>query len=355
MGVSQKNVIKNASPLDSAKTPTIIYMAFAGVICAAMGCYLMISWIFSDQFRPVDPGPDPIPMLEYATLMSIQIGGFFVTLWMIYAIALRPKFRTGTFTTDGLLVLAFPLIWWLDPTYNYAQNWFSYNAYLWNMGSWVGDIWPTWLGAHGENHPEPFVVGLAQIFWLYFATLVGSWGMRKYKSFRPQANTLRILMFGYLVMFLFDLIMEYSAVRIGWYAMPGAWRAVSLHAGTRYQVPITAIMVSALQCTAFASIHYFRDDKGFSWVERGVGQLQHFKTAIRYFALVGGLSLATIFLYAFPSMFNALHSDEWPEGLPSYLTTICPDYKTNRESCGGRGIPIYRPDHNWLPLNKRGD
>lgn len=348
---TRANEFKPSGPasFDSLKTPTILYMAFAGAVCAAFGCYLWISWILSPQFHPVDPGPDPIPMREYATLVVIQIGGLIATIWMVWAIAIAPRLKTGIFTTDGLIVLAFPLIWWMDPTYNYSQNWFVYNAHLWNMGSWVGDIWPTWLGANGDKYPEPFVVGLAQIFWLYFAMVVGSWGMRKYKSWRPHANVMRVLMAGYVVMFIFDLIMEYTAVQIGWYSMPGAWRAVSLHPGTRYQVPLTAIAVSALQCTGFASMHYFRDDKGYSWVERGVGQLRSFKTIIRYFALVGGLSLATIFLYALPAQFNALHTDEWPEGLPSYLTMICPEYKTHRESCGGRGVPIYRPQHNWLP------
>jgi hypothetical protein len=63
----------------------------------------------------------------------------------------------------------------------------------------------------------------------------------------------------------------------------------------------------------------------------------------------GALHLFFLVTFSMPCMWAGLHSDRWVDGMPSYFTAMCPEYRTNRDACGGPGIPAYRPDYIWLP------
>ena len=64
----------------------------------------------------------------------------------IYYFIIRPWRRERRITTDGMLMVAFGLLFFQDPLLNYFNTWCTYNTWLWNRGSWVLDIpgWVSW-------------------------------------------------------------------------------------------------------------------------------------------------------------------------------------------------------------------
>jgi hypothetical protein len=336
------------------KAALVTLMAWTGVFFTAVTLWVWGRWILSAQFHPVNPGPDPIPTVNYIMIVVFQIAAVLLTLWMIWHYVVAPKIRSGKFSTDGIIVMVLPLMWFQDPFFNYTQDWFTYNAYLLNMGSWAGGIVPGWLGANGDKFPEPFVVGVGYITWIFGCMIVGTWCLNQIKKIWPSISLANLLLIGTFCCFFIDLAIEYPAVHIGWYAMPGAWRAFSIDPGTRYQVSLVEIAVGGFQTIFWVSLRYFKDDKGYTWAERGIDSLNLSpvkKFWVRYMALTGALSVIGL-IYTLPIQWQGQHTDAWPPGLPSYFTTTCPQYKVDPASCGGPGVPIYRPDYIWLPKSQ---
>jgi Spirocyclase AveC-like len=333
------------------KSAVVTLMAWTGAFFTVMTLWVWGKWVMSPQFHPVDPGPDAIPRGEYLMIIAFQIAAVALTLWMIWHYVISPKIRTGSFSTDGIIVLVLPLMWFQDPFFNYSQNWFTYNAYLLNMGSWAGAPVPGWLGANGNRFPEPLVVGFCYIAWIFGTMIVGTWCLNQIKRRRPSISLANLLILGTICCFFIDLAIEYPAVRIGWYAMPGAWQAFSIHPGTRYQVSLVEITVGGVQTIFWVSLRYFKDDKGQTWADRGVDNLRLGpvgKFWVRFMAITGALSLLGL-IYTIPIQWQGQHTDVWPAGLPSYFTTTCPEYKVDRTKCGGPGVPMHRPNYVWLP------
>jgi hypothetical protein len=94
------------------------------------------------------------------------------------------------------------------------------------------------------------------------------------------------------------------------------------------------------------SLRYFRDARGRTLVERGVDNLRISggrKLVVRFLAIYAGMVLA-ISIFNVGSQWQGTHSGSWPQSMPSYLTTTCPELKTNPRACGGPGVPIVRSD-----------
>ena len=51
-------------------------------------------------------------------------------------------------------------------------------------------------------------------------------------------------------------------------------RRFSLHPGTRYQVSMVEVVVGGFQTIWWVSLRYFRDDKGYTFAERGIESLK---------------------------------------------------------------------------------
>jgi len=331
----------------SSQLSLVRLLAFFGALCAGWMIYLFVAWMTSAQFRPVNPGSDVLPAKDHLLLLGLQIGGLLLTIYFLYSYVLRPKLATGRFSTDGLVVLGLGFLWWTDPIFNYTQNWLVYNAYLWNMGSWAGPIFPSWVAPHSENFPEPFVVGIGQIFWLFLGALFGAWLMKWVRN-RWGLGTLSTWLVGFVGCLLFVLSAETGAVFIGWYVMPGATRAMSLFPGTQYQISMVEVFFGAWQTLGVASLVYVRDDRGYTWADRdahGLTSGKRTQTFVRYLAIIGALNLVSLAGYFIPIQFQGLHTDPWPEGLPSYFTMTCPEYRVHPERCGGPGVSIPRADN----------
>jgi hypothetical protein len=141
-------------------------------------------------------------------------------------------------------------------------------------------------------------------------------------------------------------------IRLGLYAYPGAIPGWTVNQGKYYQFPIYQVVLTSGLFTAWASIRYFRNDKGQTIAERGIERVQagpRAHTGLRLLALIGVCNAVFAVVYIVPSQFFALHAGAWPKDIVdrSYLTDgLCGPGTTY--ACPGSDVPIPRPRSSHL-------
>jgi hypothetical protein len=299
----------------------------AAVIVAQVA--VLIAWVCSKWFHHVSSGPTRVPEYMKIGMIAWQIILPISGITLIYLFVVRPWRRERRLTTYGLLVFAFSTLWFQDPLSAYGGEWFSYNAFQLNMGSWVHEI-PGWLSPGTPSHQIAYpllVVPGAYVTIFLLVSFLGSRLMSAVKARRPETSRLQLVLICLVAMALFDVLFE------GIIFMPlGAWEYPGGHWAlfptTFHKYPLNEAITTGMLFTSFASIKYFVDDRGFTFAERGADSLSTTPRrawAIRALAVSGLVSFAMVLCYTVPNFIVGLHGTDWPKSIEkrSYLTYTC--------------------------------
>lgn len=305
------------------------WWAALGAAVITAQAVVLVAWITGPWFHHVSSGSIPVPTYMKVGMIAWQVVLPIAGLTLIYLFVISPWRREGRLSTYGLLVVAFSTLWFQDPLSAYGGEWFAYNAWQVNMGSWVHEI-PGWLSPGTPSHQIAYpllVVPGAYVAIFLLVSFLGSRLMSAIKARRPQSGRLTLVAITFAAMVLFDLVFE------GLVFMPlGAWEYpgghVALFPTTFHKYPLNEALTTAALFTAFASIRYFVDDTGFTLAERGADRLRTSANrawAIRALAVTGLVSLTMLLFYNVPNFLVGLHSTQWPRSIQqrSYLTYTC--------------------------------
>ena len=110
-------------------------------------------------------------------------------------------------------------------------------------------------------------------FGVLLCTMLGCWVMRKAKQRWPNISTLGLIGVVIVWTFFFDFVIEgLFLMPMGLFTYPGAIQSLSINAGTYYQWPIyEGLMWGGVQA-GLCCLRYFTDDRGRTFVERGLDQ-----------------------------------------------------------------------------------
>lgn len=327
--------------------------ATVGGVFLALTVYVIVRWVSGPYFEPVSGGPSEPPLYMKIPLIAnaavLWIGAPFA-LWFFI---IRPWVRERRITLDGMLLVSMGLMLFQDPMLNYYSTWCTYNAWLWNRGSWAPHF-PGWVAPEEPGHtvPEPLLTNIpGYAYGVLLLTIAGCALMRKIKNRWPGISNFRLVLVTYAIAIVFDFIMEgLILLPIGFYSYPGAIQSLSINAGTYYQYPIyEGFMWGGVQA-ALCCLRFFTDDRGRTLVERGLDGIrggfvkQQF---IRFLAIFGGVSACFFIFFNIPATWLGMHADPWPEDVQkrSYF---------NPGICGeGTDRPCPNPDLP-LPTNRSG-
>jgi hypothetical protein len=302
--------------------------AVAGGAILAVQLYVWAKWITGPYFVRVPAGPsDPPTWMK--TILTIWTGVIFLGLPIaLYHILIKPWRRERRITTDGMLLGAFGLAFFQDPLLNYLNTWCTYNTWMWNRGSWVMDVpgWVSW-NKPGAMMAEPLLMNAPGYSWgVLICTMLGCWVMRRAKSRWPSLGVAGLL--GVLVVFtfFFDIVMEgLFLMPMGLFTYPGAIRSLSLFPGTYHQYPVYEGLLWGGVQAGFCSLRYFTDDRGRTFVERGLESVRGAavrRETTRFLAIFAAVSMFFFVFYTIPAQWLAMHADPWPEDIQkrSYFT-----------------------------------
>jgi hypothetical protein len=308
--------------------PVRWWAALGGAVLLVQAA-ILVRWITGPYFHSVSSGPTPVPGWMKLALVAIQVALPAVGLGIIYTFAVRPWRRERRLSSYGLMVIAFSTLWFQDPLSAYAGQWYSYNAWQLNMGSWVNSV-PGWLSPGTPSHQVAFpllVVPGAYIAIFLLVTFLGSQLMAQVKARRPQTGRIGLVLSCFVAMAVFDVLFEGIVfMPLGSWEYPGGRWAI--FASTFHKYPLNEAITTGMLFTAFACIKYFVDARGQTLAERGADGLKGTPArawTIRALAMTGLVSLTMLLCYNVPNFFVGLHATNWPRAIQqrSYLTYTC--------------------------------
>lgn len=342
------------SVVDESTTPKrtlpISWWAGLGFGFLAFAAYLIISWIAAGDPHRVPAGPTPLPTYMKVSLTIQQWGVFFGMFALIWFKAIRPKLRTGTVPFDGLMVISFALMWWSDPLYNYFTPGFNYNAYFINLGSWVGHI-PGWMSPNPTQIPQP-LIWLPGVYTCAFFLMVVivNWIFRTLRRRWPSISPVSMWLIAFVPMMVVGTLWEAAFMVMGSHAYASAIRGFSLNPGKYYEFPVYQGITASLLYTTWGAMRYFRDDRGLSFAERGVDQLNvpsRAKGWVRFFAVSGAITGIFFVFYHIPNAMIALRGDAWPDDVQKrsyFVTKMCG--AASDVACPDPRVPFPRGDQS---------
>ena len=185
--LSRKSAIteKTSGPAAlSAETPrssnAVKIWAAVGTVFLAYTLYVFVRWVSGPFFEPVAGGPTEPPMYMKIPLMANAVVLWIGTPFALWFFLIRPWVREKRITLDGMLLVSMGLMMFQDPVLNYYSTWCTYNAWLWNRGSWAPHI-PGWVAHEEPGHtvPEPLLTNIpGYMYGVLLITIVGCWLMR---------------------------------------------------------------------------------------------------------------------------------------------------------------------------------
>ena len=191
-----------------------------------------------------------------------------------------------------------------------------------NFGAWTAGIFPGWTAPNSQLIAEPVLI----IFWSWAlfaipATMLVCAGMRSAMRRFPSLGLPGAIFAAFVVLAMWDLIGETVFIRSGLCSYPGSIRSLSLWGGHYYRFPLYESATLGLALTMTMLLLYLRNDRGETWVERGIDKLQVNRTAkelMRLLAVIGFVNMAIMFCWTIPMQWIGTHADPYPDDLPSY-------------------------------------
>lgn len=324
----------------------IHWWAAAGALILTFEAYVLVAWITGPHFQRVPTGPSEPPDWMKAVLTSWQAITIPLILAFLGWFLVRPWLKRRQLETDGLLCIAFLALSWQDPFSAYFGHWFTYNSYLFNRGSWVYEI-PGWLsfGQPGQELASPLIVFTGLYVYVFLLlSILGTYVMRRARARWPRLGPVGLVLICWGVMSTACLVVEGLVyMPLGFYSYTGGHLNL-IGAGTYHQVPLAEVIVFGALFTSMSALRYFRNDRGETFAERGLGGLRASNRragVLRLLALCGFVQVAMFFSYNVPSMLVGAHSAEWPRDVQtrSYFNNGICGAGTPRP-CPGQGVPL---------------
>lgn len=119
-----------AHPKPRRETHAVQVWAAIGALWLVFILYVWGRWVTSPQFRSVDPGPSRQPHWMDVLQLIWQPLFCLVVLGFLWHFLVKPWRRDGQPSTDGLLCVAFALLFFQDPLSSFTGHWFTYNSNL---------------------------------------------------------------------------------------------------------------------------------------------------------------------------------------------------------------------------------
>jgi hypothetical protein len=332
------------------------WIVFGG-LWFAMALYCWGAWVFGPHFVPNTLGRELAPQWYVNLVRGVEIFAVCVTVLILHKFVFKPKFTTGKLSFDGLFFLACWMLFFQEPWINWTSYQFLYSTVFINFGSWCGYI-PGWSSPNPEKMPVALVAWGSAYLWLVaIPAWAGSRFMSWIKNRYRNVTVLQLVGTTYLGFVVFDLILESFILRTQLFNYGSTVPELTLWAGEKHQFPIYETLSWCGTYTGLACLHFFRDDQGRSFVERGIERLNirgRMNTFARFLAILGWCNLVMLVTYNIPYQFWALHAGPLLPAYEEYRTAgVCgPD---TAYDCPHPDLPIARrssPTNRIAPVGE---
>ncbi len=315
-----------------------------GFLWFSLCVYAWSRWVFGPYFVQNTTGRDLAPDWYVDLARAVEVLSVVASGVILYKFVVKPKGTTGRLSFDGLFFLGGWMMYIQEPWINWTSVQFLYSTVFVNFGSWCGYI-PGWSSPNPEKIPVALIAwGGAYLWVVAFPGWLGSrfmtWLHRRYSQF-SGAQLIGVTYLGFVC---FTFLMESIFLRTELFSYASTIPSLTMFAGTKHQFPIYEVLSWSGNYTGLASIHFFRDDQGRSFVERGVDRLKlpdRLTTFARFLAIMGACQLSMLITYNLPYQLWALHAGPLLPAFEEYRTAGLCGPKTDY-ACPDPSLPIAR-------------
>lgn len=328
--------------------PALVW-ALIGLAFISFELYVWGTWMMSEEnFRrpPVDVAS--VPEFTKQVIHVTQIVSPIVCALIVLKFLILPWLRERRLGFDGMLLIAWFFLWFQDPLGNFVTTQLYYSSYWYSYGSWTLGSLPGWISPAGNQLPEPILVMGFGYLWLGFsASVFACWAMGRVKERYPRVSGAELMLVAFAICLSLDIAAEVALAWAGTFAWPAAIEGLTLFYGEPYQFPMYEGVLFGATFVAGASLRYFRDDKGLTWVDKGLDRLEipaTARTALRFLGVFGFMHLFMAAVYSLPMNFFAMQADNYLR-YPSHLENGMCVAGPNRDQCPGPGVAMPRPPY----------
>jgi hypothetical protein len=280
----------------------------------------LVRWLLSDDFLAAPQGADDYSHLT--TLRMVEVASALFLLYFFVTCIAVPLFKRRRFEFDGMLLIGCLAVHFIDPVFNYFSPTFLQNAYSVNAGSWANFI-PGYASPSGDAHYVEGVLWAAALYGLFgiAAAKAGCWLLGHMRRRWPGSGNIALYGALFVLFATGDVVVENFFVRNEIYIFWGAWEPFTLWAGHVYQFPLYETLLATIYALGFVYLRDSRDDRGHSFVERGVDRVRvprRARTLMSFCAVTGFALVWAVASYFGPYMYTSMQADSYPP-LPSYL------------------------------------
>ena len=335
-----------AATNDTVRIAPVVWWAGLGALTVAFIVFVLARWVTGPYFETVPSGPSVPPIWMRSALIFWQVFAVVGTVGLLWWKLVRPWRRDGEVRTDGLLVIAFFLTAFQDPLSGLFGNWFTWNAYLVNKGSWIYSIPGTSAyGQPGAAVVEPLYAGFIWVWIAFAGAWVGAWVLRRATRRFPRLGPAPLIVFVlFPAMMVFDIILEgLVAIPSGLYVYSGGHFSLFPDSYTKF--PLHEAVFAGATLAGLAALRFFKNDRGETFAERGIHDVRIGRgrqTALRLLALIFFCQLIPFVTYNLPSGWVAgAHSGTWPQSIQrlSYFTAHMCGAEA-KSLCPRDGVPL---------------
>jgi uncharacterized protein DUF5135 len=333
IGVDTRSGSGAARPVakSSSGKPVKVW-AWIGGLILAFQIYIWAKWITGPNFERVPTGPDDPPAAMKAAIVTTLAIGVVLAGFCIWHFVVRPWRRDGQLSLDGMFTIAFGLCYFQDPLFNYSGTWLTYNSWMPNMGSWLpeipGSVAPAAPGAQFAESPL-WVLPLF-VYILLPVCMLTNWVMRRARGRWPSISTFGLVMIAWAFCFVFTLVLEAAVLMpMGFYTYAGAFADTSVNPSHYYKYPVYEALIWGALWAAWASLRFFRNDRGETLAERGIANVKATpgqKSGIRFLAVFGAVSVAFLCVYNIPAQYMGPRAQPFPKDVQErsyFLNGLC--------------------------------
>ena len=150
-GPTYRATRNGAAEMPRRASPVLLW-ALVGAAFLAFEVYVLARWMGSPDFAPRPVDTAPVPAVTRWVMTVTQVVSPVLCTFIVGRFLLWPLVRHRRLTFDGMLVVAYFMLWFQDPTGNLIGTQLYYSSHWVNMGSWTAGSFPGWVNQIGRAH-----------------------------------------------------------------------------------------------------------------------------------------------------------------------------------------------------------
>jgi hypothetical protein len=325
----------------TVRTEFVLWVA-NGLFWFGLAVYVWGSWMLGPDFKANTLGVDQAPESYVLLVRTAEAISVLLAIFQLWHFVVKPKIRTGRFSFDGLFFLACLTLYLQEPWINYNNHQFLYTTVAYNMGSWVNYV-PGWNSPNGDLIPVGSIIwATAYLNLVAFWAYSGSLFMRWLKSKRPGISNINLILATFAVFLPFDFVLEQTALALGLFNYSSTVPELTLWAGEPYQFPVYEMVLWCAALTGWSSVHFFRNDRGETYVERGIESIRFpssgAKTFTRFVMMMGICQLYFLLLYNVPYFYWSTKGAAFPAYGEWRVAGVCGPQ--SKYDCPAADVPV---------------